>query len=411
MEPTGLSSKMTRPTSLRTMPIWPLAATLAVQTLATASLLSIPAIAPAIAHNLNVPGELVGVFVSLVYTVGIVSALASPGFIHRYGATRVTQVIMVSVLGLLVIGAGGTLVGLAAGAVVLGLAYGACAPASTHLLVPHTPRASFNMVMSLRQIGVPLGGVMGAVMLPPITLAFGWRWALLVQIPPVIALALLMELPRRRWDADRDPTHHLFGTTLLLPFLLLRDAAIRHLSIASFLYSGIQLCFIAFMTVNLTSTMRFTLVEAGAMLAVYQLAAAVSRPFWGWIADKFLTPANTLALHGVGMALCCVAASRFAPGWPHWAILLVVVGAGCTAGGYTGVAYADYAALGGSRRTEATGLGTAMMFVGITLMPPAFGAVVTGAGGYKAAYLMLAALGLVGAIMLCLPRGPSKHTS
>lgn len=387
------------------MPVWPLAATLAVQTLATMSLFSVPAIAPAIAANLHVPGALVGVFVSLVYTVGIVSALVSPGFIHRYGATRITQVVMLAVLGLLAIGAGGTLIGLAVGAVVLGLAYGACAPASTHLLVPHTPRAAFNMVMSLRQIGVPLGGVLGAIILPPVTLALGWRWALLVQVPPVIALALLMELPRRRWDADRNPSQRLFGRTLLLPFVLLKEAAIRRLSVASFVYSGIQLCFVAFMTVNLTTTMGFTLVQAGAALATYQVAGAVSRPIWGWVADRFLTPSHTLAVHGVGMALCAIAASRFGPDWPHWAILLVAVAAGCTAAGYTGVAYADYAALGGARRTEATGLGTAMMFAGVTLMPPAFGALVTAAGSYGTAYLMLAALGLVGAVMLCLPGG------
>ncbi len=387
------------------MPIWPLAATLAVQTLATMSLFSVPAIAPVIAANLHVPGTLVGVFVSLVYTVGIVSALVSPGFVHRYGATRITQVVMVAVLGLLVIGAGGTLVGLAVGAVVLGLAYGACAPASTHLLVPHTPRAAFNMVMSLRQIGVPLGGVLGAVLLPPVTLAFGWRWALLVQVPPVIVLALLMELPRRRWDAGRDPRHRLFGRTLLLPFQLLREAAIRRLSVASFVYSSIQLCFVAFMTVNLTTTVGFTLVEAGAVLATYQVFGAVSRPIWGWVADRFLTPAHTLAVHGIGMALCAMAAGRFGPGWPHWAILLVTIAAGCTAGGYTGVAYADYAALGGSRRTEATGLGTAMMFAGVTLMPPAFGTMVTAAHGYGPAYAMLAAFALIGAVMLCWPGG------
>jgi MFS family permease len=385
------------------MPIWPLAATLAVQTLATMSLFSVPAIAPAIAHNLNVSGALVGIFVALVYTVGIISALVSPGFIRRYGATRITQVVLVAVFGLLAIGASGTVVGLGVGAVVLGLAYGATAPASTHLLVPHTPRRAFNMVMSLRQIGVPLGGVLGAVLLPPVTLALGWRWALLAQMPPVLVLLLLMELPRRRWDSDRDPAQRLFGRTLLLPFHLLRDAAIRRLSVASFVYSGIQLCFVAFMTVNLTTTVGFSLVQAGQALAIYQTFGALSRPVWGWIADRFLTPAHTLAIHGVGMALCAIAAGRFGPGWPHWGILLVAIAAGCTAGGYTGVAYADFAALGGTRRTEATGLGTAMMFAGVTLMPPAFGALVTATGGYGSAYQMLTVLALVGAVMLCLP--------
>ncbi|MBN8930182.1 MAG: MFS transporter [Rhodospirillales bacterium] len=391
------------PSSLRTMPLWPLAATLAVQTLATMSLFSVPAVAPAIAAALGVSGALVGVFVSLVYTVGIVSALVSPGFIHRFGATRITQVALLAVFGLLAIGAGGTLVGLAVGAVVLGLAYGSIAPASTHLLVPNTPRSAFNMVMSLRQIGVPLGGVLGAVLLPPITLALGWRWALLVQIPPVLALMLLMELPRRRWDHDRSDTQRLFGRTLLLPFQLLRDGAIRRLSVASFVYSGTQLCFVAFMTVHLTTTVGFDLVRAGQVLATYQVFGAVSRPIWGWIADKWLTPAQTLAVHGLGMALAALAAGRFGPAWPHAAILLVAAVAGCTAAGYTGVAYADFAALGGARRTEATGLGTAVMFAGVTLMPPAFSALATG-WGYPAGYEMLAVCSLIGAVMLVLPR-------
>ena len=61
------------------MPLWPLIATLAAQTLATMALFSLPAIAPAVAAALHVQGELVGVFVSVVYGVGIISALFSPG--------------------------------------------------------------------------------------------------------------------------------------------------------------------------------------------------------------------------------------------------------------------------------------------------------------------------------------------
>ena len=90
------------PRTMRTMPVWPLAATLAVQTLATMAMLSIPAVAPEIARDLDVSATLVGTFVSLVYTVGIVSALGSPGFIHRYGAVRVSQLIMLSVVAMLV---------------------------------------------------------------------------------------------------------------------------------------------------------------------------------------------------------------------------------------------------------------------------------------------------------------------
>ena len=96
--------------------------------------------------------------------------------------------------------------GLACAAIVLGSGYGAAAPASTHLLVPQTPQPVFNLVMSFRQIGVPFGGVMAALILPPLVVAIGWRGALLAELGPVILLMLLMEIPRRRWDSDRKAT-------------------------------------------------------------------------------------------------------------------------------------------------------------------------------------------------------------
>jgi MFS family permease len=392
---------MAAPTSLRAMPIAPLVATLAVQTLATAALFSLPALAPAVAASLHVNGELVGDFVATAYGTGIASALLSPGLIRRYGGVRATQAVLLAATGMVVIAATGQLASLAIAAVVLGLGYGAAAPASTHLLVPHTPRSVFNMVMSLRQIGVPLGGVLGALILPPLALAIGWRLALLTELGPLLLLLVLIELPRRRWDADRDPHARAFGRTLLAPFALLRDPRIRRLSIASFVYSGVQLCFVAFMTVQLTTTGGFDLVSAGRMLAVYQVAGTVSRPIWGWIADKLLSPSRTLAVHGVGMAAAAGAAGQIGPAWPGWAVAVVTVLAGCTAGGYTGVAYADYAALGGSRRTEATGLGTAIMFSAVMLIPPSFGLAVTAIGSYAVPDIALAVLSAVSAVLLC----------
>ncbi len=384
------------------MPLWPLIATLAAQTLATMALFSLPAIAPAVAAALNVPGELVGVFVSVAYGVGIISALLSPNFIHRYGGVRVLQVVLIAAAAMLLIAAGGSVALLAIAAVVLGLGYGAAAPASTHLLVPHTPPRIFNMVMSLRQIGVPLGGVLGSLLLPPIVLHVGWREALLSELPPIIVLTALLQIPRRTWDADIRPGRKLFGRTLLQPFALLRDAAMRRLSIASFIYSGMQLCFVAFTTVQLTNVVGFDLIHAGRALATYQIAGAISRPIWGWIADRFITPGQTLALHGFGMAAAGIAAAQFGPGWPTWAVLGVAVLAGCTAGGYTGIAYAEYAHLGGARRTEATGLGTAVMFAGVLLIPSTFGLVVTLLGGYGVAYSALSLLALISALLLCL---------
>lgn len=386
------------------MPVAPLAATLAVQTLATMTLYSVPTLAPAIAADLGVAGTMAGGFVAIAYGVGVVSALLSPGLIRRYGGVRATQAVLLAAMGCVAIAATAHSVAhLALAAFVLALAYGAAAPASTHLLVPHTPRSIFNMVMSLRQIGVPLGGVGAALILPPLVAPLSWRGALALELIPIVLLMLLMEVPRRRWDSDRESTRPAFGRTLLQPFALLRDPRMLRLSYSSFIYSGLQLTFVAFMTVHLTSVVRVNLVTAGQVLAVYQVAGSVSRPIWGWVADRFLTPSQTLAIHGAGMAIAALLVGQFAPGWPVVILFAVAIFAGSTACAYTGVAYAEYAALGGARRTEATGLGTAMMFSAVMLMPPVFGVAVARLGGYGTSYVVMAILALSAALCLVWP--------
>ena len=397
---------MARPESATAsgMPMWPLVATIAVQTLATAALYSLPTLAPAIARDLTINGALVGGFVATAYGVGIISALLSPGLIRRHGGVRATQAVLLAAAGMLTIAASSSGVsGFACAAVVLGSGYGAAAPASTHLLVPHTPRSMFNLVMSLRQIGVPLGGVFAALILPPLVPSLGWRGSLLVELIPVLLLIACMEAPRRKWDADHDPRVRPWGRTLLQPFMMLRDRGILRLSASCFIYSGLQLCFVAFMTVQLTTVVGFDLVRAGQMLAVYQIAGSVSRPIWGWVADRFLTPMRTLAVHGVGMAIAASLSGQFSANWPVSHVFAVVLLAGCTAGGYTGVAYAEYASLGGARRTEATGLGTALMFSGGLLIPPSFGAAITILGGFETSFRVIAILALASAMLMVWP--------
>ena len=183
---------------------------------------------------------------------------------------------------------------------------------------------------------------------------------------------------------------------LAAPLLLLRESgAMRRLAFASFVYSGLQLCFIAFMTVHLTSRAGFDLIAAGRALAVYQVAGVVSRPIWGWFADRFRCARVLLAAQGVIMCVAAILAGRFAPEWPQPLVLLVCAVAGATASGFTGIAYAEWAQLGGTRRTEATGLGAGVMFAGVMLMPSAFSVAITASGAYATAY---AAAGLLAAV-------------
>ena len=299
------------------MPIWPLIASLAAQTLATMALFSLPAIAPAVAGALQVSGELVGLFVALAYGIGIISALLSPGFIHRYGGVRALQGVLGATAACCCWQPAAASLGSASPAVVLGLGYGAARPASTHLLVPHTPARVFNMVMSLRQIGVPLGGVLGSLLLPPLVLRIGWREALLAEIPGSAAAcrAATDTSPPvghepATWPAP-DRAHAACTVQTAAPRA---NAASFDRQLFLFRHAAV---FCRLHDHPPDAVAGFDLVSAGQALAVYQITGAVTRPVWGWIADRWMTPGHTLALHGFGMAAAALAAGTFGPHWSH----------------------------------------------------------------------------------------------
>ena len=387
-------------------PVWPLIATLATQSLATMAAYSFPVVAPVIAEDLQVPGTLVGFFISTVYGVGIISALLSPRFIRRFGAVRVSQFVLIATLAMLLACSVGSVASVVIGAALLGLAYGATAPPSAHLLVPRTPLRVMNLVLSIRQIGVPLGGVLAGLIMVPMTLSLGWQTALLWQTVPVLAAVLLLECARRGWDTDRDPTRQILSKGLFAPVQILFDRPeLRRLSFVSFMYSGLQLCFIAFLTVHLTSKTGFNLVQAGWALAVYQLAAVVSRPIWGWLADKWLSAKLLLAWQGFIMGGAAVLTGQFGLSWAPWVVLVLCAIAGATASGFTGLAYAEWARLGGAQRTEATGLGSGLMFAGVLLLPSLFSVAVTYFDDFSVPYGVVGGLAALAGWLLWRQKG------
>jgi MFS family permease len=391
-------------------PVLPLVATLATQSLATMAAYSFPVVAPVIAKDLEVPGTLVGFFISTIYGVGIISALLSPRFIRRFGAVRVSQFILLATLAMLVSCSVGSIVSVVLGAALLGLAYGATAPSSAHLLVPRTPPRVMNLVLSIRQIGVPLGGVLAGLVMAPLTLSLGWQAALLWQTVPVLAAVLLLECARRSWDADRDPSRQIWSKGLFAPVqILFERPELRRLAFVSFVYSGLQLCFIAFITVHLTSKTGFNLVQAGWALAVYQLAAVISRPIWGWLADKWFSAHALLAWQGFIMGAAALLTGQFGMSWAPWLLLSVCAVAGASASGFTGLAYAEWARLGGAQRTEATGLGSGLMFAGVLLLPSLFSLTVTTFDDYGVSYGFVGGLAALAGWLLLRQKKSHAH--
>ena len=188
---------------------------------------------------------------------------------------------------------------------------------------------------------------------------------------------------------------------MLSPLTILHESSeIRSLAFASFVYSGLQLCFISFLTVHLTSKASFDLVQAGRALAIYQISAVLSRPLWGWLADKYVTARQLLVVQGLIMCVTAVLAGQFGTSWSQALVLIICAVAGATASGFTGLAYAEWARLGGAKRTEATGLGSGIMFAGVMLMPSIFSVTVTFFDDYGIAYGFAGGLAALSGLLL-----------
>src|SRR5690606_13793354 len=140
--------------------------TLAIQSLVAAAALVVPVLAPVLSEASGVGAELVGVYVALVYVGAMAGSLSAGSWVARLGAMRASQ----WGLGLCAAGLLCSLSGqvwlLAVGAVLLGLGYGPITPASSHLLIRTTPSHRMSFVFSIKQTGVPLGGVLAGLLAP-----------------------------------------------------------------------------------------------------------------------------------------------------------------------------------------------------------------------------------------------------
>src|SRR5699024_5947445 len=112
---------------------------LLVQAFVTMAAYSMSVVAPAVAAELGIGGSTIGLYTSLVYGVGMLSAVGSPGFIRRFGAIRTCQfALLVASAGLAVAAFGQTALVVALSALVIGSGDGVPAPSSSHVLAKRT---------------------------------------------------------------------------------------------------------------------------------------------------------------------------------------------------------------------------------------------------------------------------------
>ena len=381
---------------------WSLTVTTAVQAMVSMALLTLPAMAPAVARALAVPSTLVGAYVALCYFAAMLSSLVGGTLVRRLGAIRVSQL----GLGLCAVGlalcALPWLPAVALGALCIGAGYGPITPASSHLLALTTPAHRMSLVFSIKQTGVPAGGMLAGALVPGLSLWLGWQGTLLAVAGVCALCAALAQPLRAALDADRQPAQPLALQALFKPIgMVLGQPSLRALAACSFLFSAVQVSTTAYMVTYLNESLGMTLLAAGAALSVSQLAGVVGRIAWGAVADRGLGPRNTLMLLATLMMVGSVLTALLQPQWPTLLIWAVVALLGASAIGWNGVYLATVARQAPPGQAGVATGGTLLFtFMGVVCGSPAFGALAGASGSYRIAFAALAlpaalALGLL----------------
>jgi MFS family permease len=371
------------------LPLW---VTLAIQAMVSLALLTVPVMATVVAQALGVSATLIGVFVALAYMGAIVASLASGSAVGRFGAIRVSQA------GLLLCAAGLLLCALPSlpativGAFLIGMGYGPITPASSHLLALTTPAHRMALVFSIKQTGVPLGGMLAGALVPGLVLAGGWQGALFAVAAANVVCALASQPLRADLDADRDPGRPLAFGNLLQPLhMVFSQRALKRLAAFSFVFCAVQLSLSTYLVTYLQVALDYGLVKAGLALSMAQVGGVVGRVAWGYVSDRWLGARRALAVLAGLMAISALATALLNAQVPQVLVFTLLVVFGASAIGWNGVYLSEVArrAPPGSA-SMATGGTLAVTFFGTVLGPALFGAMAALGGSYRAGFAALA---------------------
>ncbi|MEQ1776242.1 MAG: MFS transporter, partial [Burkholderiales bacterium] len=361
------------------------------QALGTTATSILPAVAPKVVESYGIPSSLIGYQVSLISLAMLFSLVFGGNLSLRWGGCRVSQVgLLLCIVGCIVAmlpHPGFMLLS----AVPMGLGYGLVSPAASQVMIRFTPPARRNLIFSVKQTGVPLGGVAAAGIAPAIAVWVGWQWALAVNAVALAILLLLMEHGRAHWDNDRD--RHVrwradpFGGLVMV----WRDRALRLLGLAGGAFVIMQLALLTFTVIFFVEEMKLGLVQAGFILMASQVGGVAGRLFWGWVADRLRDCFKALALLAAVMTTTTLLCLAITPAWPVMASCVLFFVLGTTASGWNGAFLAEIARLAPQPSVSAaTGGALFLVNIGKFLGPIAFTLAHQLTGSYASAFALMA---------------------
>jgi MFS family permease len=284
-------------------------------------------------------------------------------------------------------------------------------PAGGKLILLAFPRRRRGLAMGIRQTGIPLGGLIAALVLPWVAAHAGWRAGLAVMGGLTIGLALLAVLPRQPAVDAADPV--LERPASPRPQLL-RDRQLVLLTLWAVLMVGGQYVLVAFLPIYLHDGAGASLAIATALVAAVQLGGIAGRIAWGLLSDRVFAGRRRPLILGISVS---ASASFLAIALLPLSTPLAVYAAATFLGGmamlgWQGIFVVSVSEVAGPEHAgRATGFVLGWVSLGIVVGPPLYGALADLAGDLRVVWIacgVACALATVPAVLLREPGGDAN---
>ena len=220
------------------------------------------------------------------------------------------------------------------------------------------------------------------------------------------SLALLIQPVRKRYDYDLNKSAPISVRSAFAPLgLVFRDRRLGEMAVVSFIFGGVQITLVAYLVLFMTEAFAMSLVMAGFVMAISQVASVIGRVLWGYVADRMLSRRVMLGLLGVGMGLSALMTITANPSWPLPLLFFYAALFGATAVGWNGVFLAEVARLAPpGQASQATGGCMFFTFLGVVLSPLLFSQALAFGGRYAVAYAVFGVPALLAGLWLLVTR-------
>jgi predicted MFS family arabinose efflux permease len=367
-------------------PIWliPIATLLLLQTTSAFLNRLIPIISPALTQEFGWDDSLIGYLTAANNFGALVILLTGMPLMQRIGSIRTLQfsLLMGSASVCLFFFPMLTLALLAS--LLLGVSQGVASPAGSDVLQRFSPPQSRNLVFSIKQAGVPLGGVVAGLLIPFLVVLMGWRGAL--ACAGLLVAGGIWWTWRWREQVDepaekrKAPPRSHRSVIQPLRSLASRSGLLR-MALAGVLMAANQSCWFAFMVTYLIVKLQYSLVLAGAVFAVMQASSVAGRIILGWLADSVASPRVILMAAAVISAVVTLLLALAEPGWPLWVVMVLSATAGMSVSGWNGVQIAEIARRSAPGQVAETAAGASILLNCGNMAAPTLFSLVAGITG------------------------------